>query len=92
MDAATAIQNKTEDQTKSLERTNRVLQNAAEGLGGLNTLIVDQNKAITASSTSVEDMTGTINAVTVAMREMKEQFSNLVLVTDEGKRRQEDVD
>jgi methyl-accepting chemotaxis protein len=91
MDAATVIQGQTEDQSKSLERTNQVLQNAAEGLSGLNLLIVDQNKAITASSSSVEEMSGSINAVTIAMREMKEQFNNLVLVSDEGKQRQEDV-
>jgi methyl-accepting chemotaxis protein len=92
MDAAGAIQKQTEDQGKSLERTTTVLQNASEGLSGLNLLIVDQNKAITASSVSVEEMTGAIGAVTVAMREMKEQFNALVSVADEGKKRQEDVD
>jgi methyl-accepting chemotaxis protein len=92
MDAAAAIQGQTEDQGKSLERTTAVLQNASEGLGGLNALIVDQNKAITASSASVEEMSGAISAVTVAMREMKEQFGSLVAVADEGKKRQEDVD
>jgi methyl-accepting chemotaxis protein len=92
MDAATAIQRQTEDQGKSLERTTAVLQNASEGLGGLNILIVDQNRAITASSASVEQMIGAINAVTVAMGEMKGQFNSLVSVADEGKKRQEDVD
>jgi methyl-accepting chemotaxis protein len=91
-DAATAIQGQTEDQGKSLERTTAVLQNASEDLSGLNTLIVEQNKAITASSSSVEEMAGAITAVTVAVREMKEQFNSLVLVADEGKKRQEDVD
>ncbi|MDR2303585.1 MAG: methyl-accepting chemotaxis protein [Treponema sp.] len=92
MDAAASIQGQTGEQAKSLERTNEVLQNAVEGLGGLNTLIVDQNKAITASSTSVEEMTGTISAVTVAVQEMKDQFGALVSVADEGMKRQEDVD
>jgi hypothetical protein len=69
MDAAAAIQGQTEDQGKSLERTTAVLQNASEGLGGLNALILDQNKAITASSASVEEMSGAIAAVSVAMRE-----------------------
>jgi methyl-accepting chemotaxis protein len=92
MDAATAIQGQTEDQGKSLERTTAVLQNASEGLAGLNILIVDQNQAITASSASVEEMTGAISAVAVAMREMKEQFNSLVTVADQGKKRQEDVD
>jgi methyl-accepting chemotaxis protein len=92
MDAAAAIQEQTEDQNKSLERTTAVLQNASEDLGGLNTLILDQNKAITASSASVEEMSGSIGAVAVAMREMKEQFGSLVAVADEGKKRQEDVD
>jgi methyl-accepting chemotaxis protein len=92
MDAATTIQSQTEDQAKSLERTNQVLQNAAEGLDGLNVLIVDQNKAITASSTSVNEMAGTINAVTLAVREMKDQFNNLVAVAEDGKERQADVD
>jgi methyl-accepting chemotaxis protein len=92
LDAAAAIQNQTEDQGKSLERTNSVLQNAVEGIGGLNDLIMEQNKAITASSASVEEMTGAINAITLAVREMKEQFNALVAVTDEGKKRQEDVD
>jgi methyl-accepting chemotaxis protein len=92
MDAANAIQGQTEDQGKSLERTTSVLQNASEGLSTLNVLILDQNKAITASSASVEEMSGAINAVTLAIREMKEQFRSLVAVADEGKKRQEDVD
>jgi methyl-accepting chemotaxis protein len=92
MDAAAAIQGQTEDQGKSLERTTAVLQNASEGLDGLNLLILDQNKAITASSASVEEMSGAISAVAMAMREMKEQFNSLVAVAGEGKKRQEDVD
>jgi methyl-accepting chemotaxis protein len=92
MEAASAIRGQTEDQSQSLERTTTVLQNASEGLGGLNALILDQNRAITASSVSVEEMTGAIGAVAVAMQEMKEQFASLVAVTDEGKKRQEDVD
>jgi methyl-accepting chemotaxis protein len=92
MDAANAIQGQTEDQGKSLQRTTTVLQNASEGLGALNGLILEQNQAIAASSASVEEMTGAIAAVAVAMREMKEQFGSLVMVADEGKKRQEDVD
>jgi methyl-accepting chemotaxis protein len=92
MDTATAIQGQTEDQGKSLERTTAVLRNASEGLEGLNILIVDQNKAITASSASVQQMTDAINAVAVAMGEMKGQFNALVAVANEGKKRQEDVD
>jgi methyl-accepting chemotaxis protein len=92
MDAAAAIQDQTGEQAKSLERTRGVLQNAVEGLGGLNVLIVDQNKAITASSVSVEEMTGTIGAVSSAVKEMKEQFEALVSVADEGIKRQQDVD
>jgi methyl-accepting chemotaxis protein len=92
MDAASAIQGQTENQGKSLERTTAVLQNASEGLAGLNILIVDQNRAITGSSASVEQMIGAINAVTVAMGEMKGQFNALVAVAEEGKQRQEDVD
>jgi methyl-accepting chemotaxis protein len=92
MEAAAAIQGQTEDQGKSLKRTTEVLRNASEGLEGLNTLIVNQNKAITASSASVEQMTGAIGAVAAAMGEMKEQFNALVAVAEEGKKRQEDVD
>jgi hypothetical protein len=84
MEAAAAIQGQTEDQGKSLERTTAVPRNASEGPGGLNTLILDQNKAITASSASVEEMSDAIGAVAVAMREMKERFGSLVLVADEG--------
>jgi methyl-accepting chemotaxis protein len=36
-------------------------------------------------------MAGRISAVTVAVREMKDQFNHLVSVADEGKQRQEDV-
>jgi methyl-accepting chemotaxis protein len=92
IDVAAAIQGQTENQGKSLERTTAVLQNASEGLSGLNILIVEQNKAITASSASVEEMSGAIGAVAVAMREMKDQFNALVAVAEEGKKRQEDVD
>jgi methyl-accepting chemotaxis protein len=92
MDAAAAIQGQTEDQGRSLERTTAVLQNASEGLGGLNALILEQNKAITASSASVEEMGCAIGAVAVATREMREQFNSLVAVAGQGKKRQEDVD
>ncbi|MDR2479331.1 MAG: methyl-accepting chemotaxis protein, partial [Treponema sp.] len=80
------------NQSRSLERTNSVLQNAVEGLSGLNSLIAGQNQSIAASTASVEEMADTINAVQVAVREMKEQFRSLVSVADTGKERQEAVD
>jgi methyl-accepting chemotaxis protein len=92
LEVAATIQGQTEDQGKSLERTTMMLQNASERLGGLNVLILDQNKAITASSASVEEMSGAIAAVTVEMKEMKEQFNSLVAVAEEGKKRQKAVD
>jgi methyl-accepting chemotaxis protein len=64
------------------------LQSAAEALGGLNSLIVEQNQSITASSASVEEMAGTINAVQTAVAQMKKQFASLVSVSDTGKQRQ----
>jgi methyl-accepting chemotaxis protein len=92
MDAATGIKGQTENQSRSLERTNSVLQSAAEALGGLNSLIAEQNQSITASSTSVEDMANTINAVQTAVQELTGQFASLVSVADTGKQRQEAVD
>ncbi|MDR3174659.1 MAG: methyl-accepting chemotaxis protein [Treponema sp.] len=92
MDAAMAIKGQTEGQTRSLERTNEVLRNAAGALEGLNILIADQNKAVAASSTSVEEMAKTIGAVQRAVQEMKNQFHSLVTVADSGKGQLEAVD
>ncbi|MDR2376891.1 MAG: methyl-accepting chemotaxis protein [Treponema sp.] len=92
MDAAISIKGQTEGQSRSLERTNEVLRNAAGALDGLNTLIVEQNHAVTASSTSVEEMAKTINAVQTAVQEMKDQFHSLVTVADSGKGQLEAVD
>ena len=87
MDAAVAIKGQTEGQTRSLERTNEVLRNAAGALEGLNTLIAEQNQAVAASSMSVEEMAKTINAVQTAVQEMKNQFNSLVTVSDSGRER-----
>ncbi|MDR3144869.1 MAG: methyl-accepting chemotaxis protein [Treponema sp.] len=92
MDAAMAIKGETEGQTRSLERTNAVLRNAAGALEGLNALIGDQNKAVAASSTSVEEMAKTIGAVQTAVQEMKNQFQSLVMVADSGKGQMEEAD
>jgi methyl-accepting chemotaxis protein len=92
MDAAAAIKGQTEGQTRSLERTNEVLRNAAGALEGLNALIADQNRAVAASSTSVEEMANTIAAVQTAIQEMKNQFNSLVTAADSGKEQMEAVD
>jgi methyl-accepting chemotaxis protein len=92
MDAAADIKGRTDSQSQSLERTNTVLHNTAEALDGLNELIAEQNRSITASAASVEEMADTINAVRTAVHEMKEQFGALVSVADTGKKRQEAVD
>jgi methyl-accepting chemotaxis protein len=92
MDAAMGIKGQTESQSRSLERTNSVLRNAAEALGGLNESIAEQNRSISASAASVKEMAHTISAVRTAVQEMKDQFSALVSVADTGKERQEAVD
>ncbi|MHC6203665.1 methyl-accepting chemotaxis protein [Breznakiellaceae bacterium SP9] len=92
MDAAADIKGQTENQSRSLERTNSVLQSAAEALGGLNSLIVEQNQSIAASAASVEEMANTINAVQTAVQELKDQFASLVSVADMGKERQQALD
>jgi methyl-accepting chemotaxis protein len=92
MDAALTIKGQTENQSQSLERTTQVLNNAAGALGGLNELITEQNKAITASSASVEEMAGTINAVRSAVQDLTKQFNALITVAETGKERQAAVD
>ncbi|MDR3247548.1 MAG: methyl-accepting chemotaxis protein [Treponema sp.] len=92
MDAALAIKGQTDNQGQSLERTRQVLENTASALGGLNDLITEQNKAITASSTSVEEMAGTIDAVRSAVQDLKDQFNALINVAETGKERQAAVD
>ncbi|MDR1955777.1 MAG: methyl-accepting chemotaxis protein [Treponema sp.] len=92
MDAALDIKGKTDGQTQSLDRTNQVLLNASSALEGLTTLIQDQSHAVTASFTSVEKMGETIQAIGVAVQDLKEQFNALVQVADTGKMRQDTVD
>ncbi|MDR2470819.1 MAG: methyl-accepting chemotaxis protein [Treponema sp.] len=92
MDAATGIKSQTENQSRSLDRTNSVLRDAVAALEGLNELIAEQNKSIAASASSVEEMAETISAVRTAVQEMKDQFGALVSVADTGRERQEAVD
>jgi methyl-accepting chemotaxis protein len=86
------IREQTEHQTLSLTRTNEVLNNAAQGIVNLNTLIQNQGASIAQSSSSIEDMIGTINSVTQNILKMKGQFSELVAVAGSGKQKQEAVD
>jgi methyl-accepting chemotaxis protein len=86
------IREQTEHQTLSLTRTNEVLNNAAQGIVNLNTLIQNQGASIAQSSSSIEDMIGTINSVTQNVVKMKGQFSELVSVSGSGKQKQEAVD
>jgi methyl-accepting chemotaxis protein len=92
MSAAMDIKGQTDNQSRSLDRTNNVLQSTAEALGALNALITEQNSSITASAASVKDMADTIGAVQNAVQEMKEQFGALVTVAETGKERQNAVD
>ncbi|MDR1970327.1 MAG: methyl-accepting chemotaxis protein [Treponema sp.] len=92
MDAAMEIKGQTENQERSLERTNQVLENAAGALGGLNELIGEQNKAISASSASVEEMANTIGAVRSAVENLTGQFKALIAVAETGKERQTAMD
>jgi methyl-accepting chemotaxis protein len=86
------IREQTEHQTLSLTRTNEVLNNAAQGIVDLNTLIQNQGASIAQSSSSIEDMIGTINSVTQNIVIMKGQFSELVSVAGSGQQKQETVD
>ncbi|MDR0585052.1 MAG: methyl-accepting chemotaxis protein [Treponema sp.] len=92
MDTAMDIKGQTEGQAQSLEKTNQVLLDASSALAGLNTLILDQNKAVSASFSSVEKMAETIHAVQTSVQELKDQFTALVSVADTGKERQDAVD
>ena len=92
MDRARDIREQTQGQSRSLERTNQVLVNAAQALQGLNALIGDQNQAMQASAGSVGDMEESIQAVKSALEGLKEQFQSLVHVADTGKARQGEAD
>jgi methyl-accepting chemotaxis protein len=83
-DAAIQIKGQTDNQERSLERTNRVLDDAAGALGGLNTLIGEQGRAIAASSASVEEMADTIAAVRAAVQDLTGQFGELIAVAQQG--------
>jgi methyl-accepting chemotaxis protein len=82
---AMRIKGQTDDQERSLERTNQALENAAGELGGLNGLIGEQGKAIAVSSASVEEMANTIASVRAAVEDLTGQFNALTTVAEQGK-------
>ncbi|MDR2535474.1 MAG: methyl-accepting chemotaxis protein [Treponema sp.] len=90
-DMSLDIKGQTENQTLSLNRTNEVLGQTTEGIVTLNSLIQEQNTAITQSTASIEDMMGTINLVTTSIQNVKDQINALVLVADSGGKKQEAV-
>jgi methyl-accepting chemotaxis protein len=91
-DAAMQIKGQTDNQERSLERTNRVLEDAAGALGGLNALIGEQGGAIAASSASVEEMADTIAAVRAAAQDLTGQFGELIAVAEQGEELQAAMD
>ena len=92
MNIATDIQNQTESQASSLQRTNDVLGNAVDIISSLNGLIHNQSQSISDSSAAIEEMIGNINSVTQSIQKMKNQFKELVTVTDLGMEKQAAVD
>jgi methyl-accepting chemotaxis protein len=92
LEEAKNIKKQTENQGFSLDRTNKVLKEATEGLGTLNAFIAEQNSSIEASSVSVQEMTSAIVSVRNAVMEMETQFKALIAVTNAGKQKQEEVD
>jgi methyl-accepting chemotaxis protein len=92
MDEANNIKGQTFNQAQSLERTNKVLQEATESLKVLNSFITEQNQSITSSAASVDEMTKAIVSVRSAIMEMETQFKALVNVTDSGTQKQKEVD
>lgn len=79
------------EETAALAKINRILKINSEGVTNLDQLIENQSSGIVESSASIEEMIGNINSVSNSIAKMAEEYRQLINITKEGKKNQDEV-
>jgi methyl-accepting chemotaxis protein len=85
------VKNSVTEQHEALTKINRILKINSEGVNNLDQLIENQSTGIVESSASIEEMIGNINSVSNSISKMAEEYHQLINITKEGKKNQDEV-
>lgn len=79
------------EQNTALKKINEILKVNSDGIDNLDKLIENQSAGIVESSASIEQMIGNINSVSNSINKMAEEYHQLISITKEGKKNQDEV-
>lgn len=79
------------EQNTALKKINEILKINSNGIMELDKLIENQSAGIVESSASIEQMIGNINSVSNSINKMAEEYHQLISITKEGKKNQDEV-
>lgn len=79
------------EQNTALTKINEILKVNSDGIDNLDKLIENQSAGIVESSASIEEMIGNINSVSNSINKMAEEYHQLISITKEGKKNQDEV-
>jgi len=78
-------------QTEALGDVKVQLENNIIGIETLDRLIENQSSGIIESSSNIEEMVGSISAVTTSVSKMSSEYTELIAITEEERTRQDTV-
>lgn len=79
------------EQNTALTKINEILKVNSDGIDNLDKLIENQSAGIVESSASIEEMIGNINSVSNSINKMAEEYHQLISITKDGKKNQDEV-
>lgn len=86
-----SVKDSVAEQNTALTKINKILKINSEGVSNLDQLIENQSAGIVESSASIEEMIGNINSVSNSINKMAEEYHQLINITREGKKNQDEV-
>ena len=86
-----SVKDSVAEQNAALTKINKILRINSEGVNNLDQLIENQSAGIVESSASIEEMIGNINSVSNSINKMAEEYHQLINITREGKKNQDEV-
>ena len=86
-----SVKDSVAEQNTALTKINKILRINSEGVSNLDQLIENQSAGIVESSASIEEMIGNINSVSNSINKMAEEYHQLINITREGKKNQDEV-
>ena len=85
------VKNAVMKQTEALGDVKVQLENNIIGIETLDRLIENQSSGIIESSSNIEEMVGSISAVTTSVSKMSSEYTELIAITEEERTRQDTV-